>query len=186
MEKSDKIILGLVTFALGFFVAVGVVAYWPAPQQKIVVENSNVGSGNISLMGSVQKADIIKFNLTSSTKQLGLFTNNDADGTKRVLQSITLYFDNLATSTGEGPIFIQAGTSTNGTGSGSLLNSWNLTSVGSSSTVPVSVSTSSYPTAILRTWGYSVNLVVSSSVTLATGTTGYAKAVYDKVPQVAQ
>lgn len=172
----NKVIIGLSCFLLGLFSALGVISLVSPATVTVVQQPNTISSGNITLMGSVQKADIAKVNVTNSST-LASFLNNDADGTKRVIREIVFYSDNLAFPVGSS---IQAGTSTNPQGTGANLNAWAATLL-ASSTSPGNISTSTYSSAINRIWPINTYLTVSS--TQIVSSTGYIKVLYDKIPQ---
>lgn len=140
-------------------------------KSKVEPVQVSLGSGNISLKSSVQKADICV--LTTNTTTPCSLSNTDPDQTKRYIQSVVLYLNDTsagATTT------LSMGTSTSqfGSTSESVWGSFAL----STSTDPQYFSTSTYTTVVNREWAYGT--YVNLKATTAAATTGYVKIIYDK------
>lgn len=158
-----------------FWVLLGAVVGLPTglliAKSKITPTQLSLGSGNITLKSSVQKADICV--LTTNTTTPCSLSNTDPDQTKRYIQSVVLYLNDTsagATTT------LSVGTSTSqfGTTSQTVWNNFSM----STSTAPQYFSTSTYSTVINREWSYGTYINLKSTVVAST--TGYIKIVYDK------
>lgn len=170
MDKKS-LVNGLARFVVG--IAVGLLIAFVFVHPTVRVES--VGSGNISLVSSVRKADICKVSATNTTT-LCTFLNSDQDQQKRVVNSVIFYSDSL---TFPGAASVVVGTSTVAGGAIATTNLLGSTAL-TSSTAAGYLSTSTYATATARTWNYNEYVIASTTATVTT--TGFIVVSYDKSP----
>lgn len=129
--------------------------------------NDALGTGNLSLKSSVQKADIASLLTTASTTPVALY---NSDTTARYIDSIVAYFDDA-----EGTLAYQVSTSTSAfaTNTTPLLSS-TLTL----STTPLRATTSTFTVVRDRIWNAGEYMVLKFDS--ATATSGFFKVLYDK------